>query len=95
MNSHSNVQDALLTTLADAFQKIKDPRDPRGVRHDFHGMVVVVFLGLLARITKMAHIQRWAKDIGTPSASHLDSNVVCHGNINDWFSVPREPSVFQ
>src|SRR5215469_13387253 len=61
MNSNSHVQDALLTTLADAFQKIQDPRDPRGVRHDFHGMVIVVFLGLLARITKIAHIQRWAK----------------------------------
>lgn len=61
MNSHSHAQDALLMTLADAFQKIKDPRDPRGVRHDFHGMVIVVFLGLLARMTNIAHIQRWAK----------------------------------
>jgi len=50
MNSRSNTPVALLTTLAEAFQKIQDPRDPRGVRHDFQGMVILVFLGLLARI---------------------------------------------
>jgi hypothetical protein len=61
MNSSSNAEAALLTTLADAFRKIQDPRDPRGVRHDFHGMVILVFLGLLARIPYIAQIQRWAK----------------------------------
>ena len=61
MNSTPNDQAALLTTLADAFQKIQDPRDPRGVRHDFQGMVILLFLGLLANITKIAQIQRWAK----------------------------------
>ena len=61
MNSDSNAQVALLQTLADAFRKIQDPRDPRGVRHDFQGMVILVFLGLLAQITKIAPIQRWAK----------------------------------
>jgi hypothetical protein len=61
MNSSPNAQSALLTTLAEAFQKIQDPRDPRGVRHDFQGMVILIFLGLLARISKIAHIQRWAK----------------------------------
>jgi len=66
MNSHSNAQVALLTTLADAFRKIQDPRDPRGVRHDFQGMVILIFLGLLSRISSIAHIRRWAKNIGPP-----------------------------
>ena len=61
MNSSPNTQIALLTTLADAFQKIQDPRDPRGVRHDFQGLVILVFLGLLGRIPYIAHIQRWAE----------------------------------
>ena len=61
MNSRPNAQSALLTTLASAFQKIQDPRDPRGVRHDFQGMVILIFLGLLARISKIAPIQRRAK----------------------------------
>ena len=50
-----------LDKLADVFKKIKDPRDPRGVRHDFHGMVALIFLGLLARLPYIAHVQRWAK----------------------------------
>ena len=54
-------QTALLQTLANAFHKISDPRDPRGVRHDFHGMVVIIFLGMLARMNFIAHIQRWAE----------------------------------
>jgi len=61
MNSHSNAQVAHLTTLAEAFRKIQDPRDPRGVRHDFQGMVILIFLGLLSRISSIAHIRRWAK----------------------------------
>lgn len=61
MNSVPNTQLALLKTLADAFRKISDPRDPRGVRHDFHGMIVVIFLGMLARISYIAQIQRWAE----------------------------------
>ena len=61
MNSTPNDQVSLLSTLANAFRKIQDPRDPRGVRHDFQGMVILVFLGLLARIPYIAQIQRWAK----------------------------------
>lgn len=60
MNFTHNAQAALLQTLANAFCKISDPRDPRGVRHDFHGMTVIVFLGMLARMNYIAHIQRWA-----------------------------------
>jgi len=61
MNSTPNDQILLLGTLADAFRKIQDPRDPRGVRHDFQGMAILIFLGWLARIPSIAHIQRWAK----------------------------------
>ena len=61
MNSHSKAQVTHLTTLAEAFRKIQDPRDPRGVRHDFQGMVILIFLGLLSRISYIAHIRRWAK----------------------------------
>jgi hypothetical protein len=50
-----------LEQLADNFQKIKDPRDPRGVRHDFHGMLILVFLGLLGQLPYIAWTYRWAK----------------------------------
>ena len=52
---------ASLNTLVHVFQKITDPRDPKGVRHDFHGMLSLVFLGLLAKIPYIAHIERWAR----------------------------------
>ncbi|MEN6459116.1 MAG: ISAs1 family transposase [Thermoguttaceae bacterium] len=42
------------------FARVSDPRKPRGVRHPFQGMVALVFLGLLARITEMAVLVRWA-----------------------------------
>jgi hypothetical protein len=53
------------TTAADsllrAFQQLTDPRDPRGVRHPFAGLLAVVFLGLLSRQPDFASIARWAK----------------------------------
>lgn len=49
-----------LERLAEVFAQITDPRKPRGVRHPFSGMVAIVFLGLLARITEMAVLVRWA-----------------------------------
>ena len=52
---------ASLTTLVEVFKKSDDPRDPRGIRHDYHGTLILVFLGLLARLPYMAHIQRWGK----------------------------------
>lgn len=61
MLSATNAQQTNLRTLADALQKISDPRDPRGVRHDFHGMIALVFLGTLARIPYIAQIERWAQ----------------------------------
>ncbi len=50
-----------LSQLPRVFSQISDPRDARGVRHPFSGIVSLVFLGLLARITEMAVVERWAK----------------------------------
>jgi hypothetical protein len=49
-----------LDTLMTVFQKTRDPRDPRGIRHDYHGVLILVFIGLLARLPYISHIQRWA-----------------------------------
>ena len=37
-----------LNQLVDVFHKITDPIDAKGVRHDFHGMFILVFLEQLA-----------------------------------------------
>jgi hypothetical protein len=50
-----------LQRLEAVFSQISDPRDARGVRHPFSGIVSLVFLGLLGRITEMAVVVRWAK----------------------------------
>jgi len=50
-----------LSELPKVFSQISDPRDARGVRYPFSGIVSLVFLGLLARITEMAVVERWAK----------------------------------
>ena len=49
-----------LERLAEVFAQVTDPRKPRGVRHPFSGIVSLVFLGLLARVTEMAVVVRWA-----------------------------------
>jgi len=49
-----------LACLAEVFSQVTDPRKARGVRHPFQGIVSLVFLGLLARITEMAVMVRWA-----------------------------------
>ena len=49
-----------LDTLIHVFKKTHDPRKPRGIRHDYHGTLILVFMGLLARLPYIAHIQRWA-----------------------------------
>ena len=49
-----------LERLASVFSQVTDPRKARGVRHPFSGIVSLVFLGLLARITEMAVVVRWA-----------------------------------
>jgi hypothetical protein len=60
MEGHMMVA-ASLSQLEGVFSRISDPRDARGVRHPFSGIVSLVFLGLLARITEMAVVERWAK----------------------------------
>ena len=47
-------------TLLDAFSRLVDPRCRRGVRHPFAGMVVLMLLGMLARIREMEVLVRWA-----------------------------------
>lgn len=47
-------------SLRDAFSRLDDPRKPRGVRHPFSGMVVLMLLGMLARIREMEVLVRWA-----------------------------------
>lgn len=49
-----------LASLLEAFSRINDPRDPRGVRHPFTGLLALVFLALLARVSEFAAIRRWA-----------------------------------
>jgi hypothetical protein len=49
-----------LGRLEAVFSKVSDPRKARGVRHPFSGIVSLVFLGLLGRITEMAVVVRWA-----------------------------------
>ncbi len=47
-------------TLLDAFSQLDDPRCRRGVRHPFSGIVVLMLLGMLARIREMEVLVRWA-----------------------------------
>jgi hypothetical protein len=54
------MKESTLARLAAVFTQVTDPRKARGVRHPFQGMVALVFLGLLARITEMAVLVRWA-----------------------------------
>ena len=51
-----------LEHLAEVFSQVTDPRKARGVRHPFSAIVSLVFLGLMARITEMAVVVRWAAD---------------------------------
>ena len=51
---------APLDTLLLALKKTGDPRKPRGIRHDYHGTLVLVFIGLLTRLPYIAHIRRYA-----------------------------------
>jgi len=47
-------------TLLDALSQLDDPRCRRGVRHPFSGIVVLMLLGMLARIREMEVLVRWA-----------------------------------
>jgi hypothetical protein len=48
-------------SLLAALHQLTDPRDPRGIRHPFPGLLAVTFLGLLCRQVDFASIARWAK----------------------------------
>jgi hypothetical protein len=48
------------TSLLEVFSKLEDPRQRRGVRHPFAGIVVLTLLGMLARIREMEVLVRWA-----------------------------------
>jgi hypothetical protein len=48
------------TSLLGCFSTLEDPRDPRGVRHPFAGMVVLALLGMASRIREMEVLARWA-----------------------------------
>jgi hypothetical protein len=52
---------SILSGLNVIFSQLNDPRKKRGVRHPFQGIVSLVFLGLLGRITEMAVLVRWAE----------------------------------
>jgi hypothetical protein len=55
------VTSSVLADLSTVFSQINDPRKKRGVRHPYHGVISLVFLGLLGRITEMAVLVRWAE----------------------------------
>lgn len=62
-NPHSRkvgMVEVTLSRLGAVFSQISDPRQARGVRHPYASIVALVFLGLLARITEMAVLVRWA-----------------------------------
>ncbi|MDZ4783174.1 MAG: transposase family protein [Planctomycetia bacterium] len=50
-----------LSSLVEVFSQVRDFRDPRGKRHPLPAVLSLVFLGLLARIRKMAVLERWAE----------------------------------
>jgi len=45
-----------LSTLAAAVESLPDPRSKHGVSHPYHGMLLLVLLGLIAQIPNMAQI---------------------------------------
>lgn len=47
-------------SLLAGLNQLEDPRDPRGVRHPFGGIVALSLLGMLARIREMEVLVRWA-----------------------------------
>src|SRR5262249_3101218 len=48
-------------SLLDAMRRLTDPRDRRGVRHPFAGLLALTLLGLLCRQPDFLAIARWAK----------------------------------
>ncbi|MGL6195430.1 MAG: ISAs1 family transposase [Thermoguttaceae bacterium] len=50
-----------LEIFVDSLNKIPDPRSKYGTSHPFTAAFAVVFLGLLANLSTLAEIQRWAE----------------------------------
>jgi hypothetical protein len=55
------VTSSSLAGLSAIFSQLHDPRKARGIRHPFQGIISLVFLGLLGRITEMAVLVRWSE----------------------------------
>lgn len=51
---------SFVPSLMGALSEVADPRQPRGVRHPFSGILGLAVLGLLCRIHEFAALQRWA-----------------------------------
>lgn len=49
-----------LPSLVAAFSGVADPRQRRGVRHPFSGILGLVLVGLVCRLSDFASLQRWA-----------------------------------
>jgi DDE_Tnp_1-associated len=55
------MEDSPVRSLHAAISQIPDPRHRRGVRHPATGMICLVLLGMICRLTEMAVLQRWAQ----------------------------------
>jgi DDE family transposase len=49
-----------MPSLMAALSEVADPRQPRGVRHPFSGILALALLGLICRIHEFAALRRWA-----------------------------------
>jgi hypothetical protein len=47
-------------SLLAALSEVADPRQPRGVRHPFSGILALALLGMICRIHEFAALRRWA-----------------------------------
>jgi hypothetical protein len=54
-------QSQTLEIFAQCLKNVPDPRSKQGVSHHFQTILAIVLLGLLANITTLAEIERWAK----------------------------------
>jgi hypothetical protein len=50
-----------LEIFVQCLKKVHDPRSKRGVSQPFQTVLAIVFLGLLANLSTLAEIERWAK----------------------------------
>ena len=50
-----------LEIFVDCLKKVPDPRSKRGTSYPFPAVLAVIFLWLLANVSTLAEIQRWAE----------------------------------